>query len=473
MELRPQEGPQTEFLRRLEDECLYGGAKGGGKSYALILESLRQVRKPGYRALILRRTYPRLQEIIDRSKDIFPKLGGSYSGTDHTWTFKTSGLDAKIRFGHCQNKGDERNYNGHEYAFIGFDQLEEFLESQYTFICAQNRSSTEGMRCYIRATANPGSIGHAWVKKRFIDNREPFKTYRQYFEINGIKVSRSSSFIPATVFDNKILLKNNPNYLAILSSLPERERKALLDGRWDVFAGQYFSEFDTTKHVVKPFTPPDDWRRFIAGDYGFSAPSAVGWFAISPDGDCYMYRELYETGMTYPVLAQNILKRTFGQPYDYCAFDPSIWNKSGQTGESGAEMMTNEGLYLQKGDNDRINGWGRLRDYLVGKDGQPHIFFTENCVNTIRTLPSLVHDDSRVEDVNSDGDDHCADMIRYAVMSRPRIPEKKEDNKFKGYTSQQKFFSQVEAQYAKEISGPAKTVHFDGSRDEPADSEYY
>lgn len=421
MILRPQEGPQTDFLTRIDDEVLYGGAKGGGKSYALLLESLRQIEVPQYRALILRRTFPRLQELIDRSKDIFPKLGATYSSQEHTWTFPTG---AKIRFGHCQNQGDERNFQGHEYAFIGFDQLEEFLESQYLFICAQNRSSTYGVRCYVRATANPGDVGHAWVKKRFIENKEPYKSYINTVEINGIKASRSTAFIPATVFDNKILLKNQPNYIATLYNLPEKERKALLEGNWDVFEGQYFSEFDRNIHVIKPFTPPKHWKRYVSGDYGYTAPSAIYWYAVDEAGTAYCYKELYKSGLTFSDLADEINRYSKDETIEHCVFDPAIWAKSGYTGETGSEILNNKGLSVIKADNNRLNGWVRVREYLQVKSATPSIYFTENCVNMIRTLPSLVYDKIKVEDVNTDGEDHAADSLRYFLMSRPSASTK-------------------------------------------------
>lgn len=436
LELRPMDGPQTEFLRRKEDEVLYGGAKGGGKSYALLLESLRQIDKSGYRALILRRTYPRLQELIDRSKSIFPLLGGVYSGQDHSWKFPSGSI---VRFGHCQNKGDERNYQGHEYAFIGFDQLEEFLEDQYLFISAQNRSTAEGVRCYVRATANPGDVGHAWVKARFIDNKQPFRAYKIDTELpTGKMVSISSAFIPATVYDNKILLEKQPNYIARLMSLPERERKALLEGNWDIFEGQYFSEFDRASHVIKPFLPPKDWKRFRCGDYGYTAPSAVYDVAIDPGGDLYVYRELYKPGLTFSALAGEIKKTSMPEEsFDYTVFDPSIWAKNGATGETGSEILMNNGLHVWKGDNNRVAGWSRLREYLRDPQGKPHIFITENCVNLIRTLPSLVHDKINVEDVDSDCEDHGPDALRYGVMSRPRPNVRPEDfeKKFEGLDS--------------------------------------
>lgn len=427
--ITPQPGPQTEFVKRLEDECMYGGAKGGGKSFVLLIESLRQVNNPNYKALILRRTYPRLQELIDRSKLIFPKLGASYSGQEHTWTFPTG---SKIRFGHCQNVGDEINYQGHEYQYLGFDQLEEFLESQYLFLSAQVRTSDPTLRCYVRSTANPGGIGHAWVKARWIDNKQPYKTYTTEYDLNGNILKRTSAFIPATVYDNKILLDANPQYLATLSNLPERNRKALLEGSWDIFEGQYFSEFDRATHVVKPFSPPLDWKRVVCGDYGYTAPSAIYWAAISPTNDLYIYRELYATGLTYSALADEIKKYTAREEViDNYVFDPSIWAVHGSTGETGSEIFFQKNLNVTKGDNSRVAGWMRMREFLKDSNGKPHLFISESCVNLIRTLPALVYDKLNVEDVDSHGDDHAPDAIRYLCMSRPRPNVKEVDSEAK------------------------------------------
>ncbi len=233
---KPHPGPQAEFMQRVEDVALFGGSKGPGKTDALLYESLYQKDKKNYRALILRRTYPQLQEILDRAHGAFPLLGGKWDGGKSRYRFPSGAL---ITFGHCQNEEDKRRYQGHEYQYIGFDQLDEFAESQFNFICMQNRTSDPTLKCYIRATANPGGVGHWWVKRRFIDNKKPGNTYVIEFKIpHGRVLTRTSVFIPATIYDNPTLIEANPTYLANLMSLPEEDQKAYLQGDWNVFSSQ-------------------------------------------------------------------------------------------------------------------------------------------------------------------------------------------------------------------------------------------
>lgn len=409
-------------MQRAEDEALYGGSKGGGKSDAILFESTRQINHPQYKALLLRRSFPKLLELIERSRQVFPYMGGKYNEANKIWRFQSG---AFIRFGHCQYERDKDNYQGHEYSFIGFDQLEEFTESMYTYILGANRTSDAGIRCYIRASANPGGVGHNWVKQRFIKGKIPFKTYAHSYNLpNGGTIDRTSTFIPARVYDNAILLKNNPQYLAILMQMPDKLRRAMLEGDWDVFEGQYFSEFDTEIHVIKPFKIPKEWTRFRCGDYGFSKPSAVYWVAVSPEGVLYVYRELYEAGLLYSQLAKKIVVLTpEDENIEYTVMDSSIWTPSNHTGEHGAETMGNYGVDCIQADKSRVVGWGRLREYLRLRSGKPSIYFFETCENAVETIQSLVHSDSDPEDLNSDGEDHAADAIRYGVMSRPPLPE--------------------------------------------------
>src|SRR3990167_6477056 len=231
----PHPGPQTDFLRRNEDIVLFGGSKGPGKTDGLLADALGQVETPGYKALLIRRTFPQLQEIIDRAHVLLPRMGFKWNGDIRRYTAPNGSL---IEFGSCDSEIDKERYQGKEYHWIGFDQLEQFTESQFNFVSAQNRTTNPNIRCFIRASANPGGIGHWWIKRRFVDGKNPNETYTTEFKHPlepGKTITRTFCYVPAKVYDNPSLLKANPGYLANLMSLPENERRAYLEGDWNAF----------------------------------------------------------------------------------------------------------------------------------------------------------------------------------------------------------------------------------------------
>ena len=432
IEWRPHSGPQEHFHECPAYEALFGGTKGQGKTECLLRESTRQIDNPNYRAIIFRRTYPRLGEVIDRSHKYFSKMGFVYSGKDNqvnlpAWTAPSG---AKICFGHIQHEKDKWNYHGKEFHFIGFDEVAEFTQTQYLFIMAQNRTSDKTIKCYIRSTANPGGVGHAWVKKRFIDACSPGEVhYFKTIEDEDLKCDKtdrlalSRCFIPATVYDNPSITQNDPNYLKRLEQLPEQDKQAFLYGNWDIFKGQFFKMWRKAIHVQE-VEIPDYARRFLSLDYGYGAPSSVGWWASWRDGDrvrLHRYRELYREGLTYEKLAHMIMEMTpHAEHLDYCVADPAIWgDKSRHTeslkGESGAETMQNifgQFTGLVKADNNRITGWGRMRILLepyknIKDQLVSDLTYSPKCKDSIRTIPSLIHDEVSVEDLNTEGEDHC------------------------------------------------------------------
>ena len=421
---RPHPGPQTEFLQlgTVAYEALFGGSKGPGKTDCLIMEALRQVSHPRYHGLLMRRTYPQLREIMDRAHRWYPSCGGRWEGTDNRWRFPTGAL---ISMGHCQNENDKFNYQGHEYHYIGFDQLEQFSETIYLYMLSQQRRSVPDLMVYVRSTANPGGIGHAWVKQRFVD-MGPNHLHRD-------PASGSTRiFIPATIRDNPSLLDNDPEYINRLRLLPDSDQKAFIEGDWNIFAGQFFNEWSQSIHVCNPIGIPHAWRKIISIDYGFEKPSAVGWWAIDPSNHWWLYRELYAPRMTYPELAREVMERTpIDEAIDYAVADPACWGMRPTDkelpGETGGEIMERKfqerriGLY--RANHDRIQGWQRCRQIMkieLGTDRRPysrlHVFST--CRHFIRTIPSLIHDEHRVEDLDTDGEDHHGDQFRYAVNSR-------------------------------------------------------
>lgn len=445
---------QAAFMARPEYECLYGGAAGGGKSDALLAEALRQVHIPHYRAIIFRKTYPQLSELIDRSRAIygpaFPRA--RYNQTEHCWTFPGG---AKIYFGSMQYTKDRINYQGKRYDFIAFDELTHFTWDEYSYMFSRNRPSGPETRVYMRASTNPGGIGHGWVKDRFITAAPPLTPVEDNYEVPDpsgrlIKLRRRRIFVPSTVFDNQELLRNDPNYLANLAMLPEAERNALLYGSWDSFDGQVFREwrndprhYDDQRwtHVIDPFPIPKHWRIYRGFDFGYAKPFSVGWFAVDEDGRIYHIKEYYgctgtpNTGIKLnPVeIAAGIRQMEAEDPVlkgkqIVGIADPSIFDES--RGESVARMMQRSPnfIYWQGGDNTRLAGKMQFHYRLAfDSEGLPMFQVFSTCKHFIRTIPTLVYDESKVEDINTDQEDHIYDMCRYVMMEHPLSPRMNED----------------------------------------------
>ena len=293
-------------MSRPEYEALYGGAAGGGKSDALVIEALRQVHIPHYKALILRKTFPQLAELIDKTLNYYPRAfpKARYNGSSHTWTFPSG---AKILFGSMQYTKDKVKYQGQAYDFIAFDELTHFTWEEYSYLFSRNRPNGPGTRVYIRATANPGGVGHGWVKERFITAAPPMRPVVEevvWRDPGGTEHTEHQAriFVPSSVFDNPALLQNDPQYVQRLASMPEAERKALLYGDWDTFSGQVFTEWRNDSehyadrintHVISPFKVPDSWTIWCGLDWGYSRPFSVGWYAVDHDRRLYRIREYY------------------------------------------------------------------------------------------------------------------------------------------------------------------------------------
>lgn len=436
-------------MERPEYECLYGGAAGGGKSDALLCEALRQVHIPHYRALILRKTYPQLSELIDRSRILYSGAfpDAKYSSSEHCWSFSSG---AKIYFGSMQHTKDRLNYQGKRYDFIGFDELTHFTFEEYSYMFSRSRPSGEGTRVYIRATTNPGGIGHSWVKERFITAAPPMTPIREVFRTvcpdgTVLNQTRERIFVPASVFDNKALLGQDPNYLANLSMLPEAEKSALLYGSWDSFDGQVFPEWKNDPrhykdrlytHVIEPFRVPRDWPVYRGFDFGYSKPFSVGWFAVDGDGRIYHIRELYgcsgvpDEGLKIEPheIARRIAEieredeNLKGRKIIGVA-DPSIFDES--RGESVARMMeaSPNFIYFTPGDNSRLAGKMQYHyRFAFDESGIPMFYCFSTCRNFIRTVPALVYSSSNVEDVDTKGEDHIYDMCRYVLMTHKVLP---------------------------------------------------
>lgn len=300
----PHPGPQTDFLRRSEDIVLFGGSKGPGKTDGLLADCLGQVNVPGYKALFVRRTFPQLQEIIDRAHILMPRMGFKWNGDLRRYTAPNGSL---IEFGSCDSEIDKERYQGKEYHWIGFDQLEQFTESQFNFISAQNRTTNPNIKCYIRASANPGGIGHWWIKRRFIDGKKPNETYTTVFDHpleRGKKITRTFCYVPAKVYDNPSLLKANPQYLANLMSLPENEKRAYLEGDWNAFTTDCVFDRDGMAAQETRIEDPAWIGKLV--DVGDGAE-----FQVDPQGQLLVWRQP-EPRARYCIFADPAYGKTSG-----------------------------------------------------------------------------------------------------------------------------------------------------------------
>jgi len=450
---------QREFLKRREYECLYGGAAGGGKSEAAVMLPMYWVHIPHFRALILRKTYPQLTELIDKSRSYYPRLfpGAKYNSTSHRWTFPSG---ATVAFGSMHNPQDMESYRGRQFDLIIFDELTHFTWAEYSFMFSRNRPSGPGTFVGIRATTNPGGIGHSWVKDRFITCAPPMTPVSEEVTVRTPdgreeKKTRTRIFVPATVFDNGKLLENDENYLANLAMLPDAQRNAQLYGSWDSFDGQVFSEWVNDPkhyedrvftHVVSPFRIPKHWRIWRGFDFGFARPYSVGWYAADEEGRLFRVCELYGctgtpnegTRESPDQIAANIRRIESenellkGREITGVA-DPSIFDES--RGESVAVMMARHPnyVYFHHGDNTRLPGKMQYHYRLQFRaDGRPMLQVFSTCVHFIRTIPSLTYDTRIVEDINTSQEVHIYDECRYVLMENPISPEKQE--KAKKYT---------------------------------------
>jgi len=414
---------QQAFITATEDEVLYGGAAGGGKSYGQLIDAyLYALRYKKSKQLILRRTFPDLEKSLIRvSRDLYRPDLCEYNGSKHTYTFINGSI---IDFGYINNESDVYQYQSAEYDVIRFDELTHFTEFQYTYLISRCRGANDYPK-QIKSSTNPGNVGHGWVRSRFIDVAPPDTTIRTE--------TGTRRFIPAKVQDNMFLMESDPDYIRRLQNLPEEEQKALLHGSWDVFKGQYFAEWDRDRHVIRPIEIPPDWRRVRSIDWGYNDPCAVLWYAIGPEGRCYVYRELTLRETLASAVAERIVELSQGESISYTVASPDMWQKRGHAdidGENIAETFARHGVPLTRADNSRVIGWNRVREFLSdAPDGRPMIQIFEGCLELIRTIPLMIYDDHNVEDVADGLPDHWCESLRYFCMSRPSPirpkPEKK------------------------------------------------
>lgn len=447
---RAQPGPQTEAIRKAYiEELLYGGARGGGKTAYLLGDFAQEVPRKGgsnWHGVLFRRTYAQLEEVIKQSMETYPRwfdpdnkgLVVWYAG-DKVWKWK-NGATLKLRY--LESDDDWLQYHGHQYCWIGFDELTSWPNPELYLRLKATLRSPNPLHKFkrIRCTANPGGPGHSWVKEYF--------GIKDYPNGGKILVPEDGSgmrrmFIKSKVTDNKVLVTADPHYAARLKSLGSPELvRAWLDGDWDVVQGAYFPEFTPATHVVAPFDIPRTWTRLRCMDWGSAKPFAVYWIAISdgqptpifnvllPKGAMVVYRELYGTrgrNMGLQLTAEQVAERTLAledptEEINDSIIDPAAFQQNG--GPSIAERIARHSrgrLMFRRGDNKRIPGWESVRSRLVGDGEGPMLYLFDTCTHLRAQLASVQHDPTKAEDVDTDAEDHAVDALRYGCMSRPWV----------------------------------------------------
>lgn len=452
----PQPGHQlAAFEADWCPELFYGGERGGGKSdFQIGYQEDGALRYgQGHRGIMFRKTYAELEELQGRALQVFPAEGAVYKtqpSADYPYSncwYWPNGASTKMRF--IESEKDYGRYHGHSYTRISFDEVTEYITAAPLLKMLSTLRSPFGVPCSVRLTGNPGGVGHIWVKSRYIDIAAPMTPY----EDPESRIVRM--YVPSAMADNVILLREDPYYknrIIAATNGNEALRKAWLEGDWNIVAGAFFDCWNSKLHVIKPFAIPPEWSRIRSGDWGSAKPFSFGWWAIVTDdyrlesglivprGSLVRYREWYgcKDSINEPNVGLKLPAEEVGRELAHlesqdskmadAVLDPAAFAEDG--GPSIAERIhrgSGSKVWFRRADNKRVSqagamgGWDQMRSRFLGDDGVPRIYCFDTCKDSIRTIPLLQHDKLRIEDIDTDMEDHAADEWRYACMSRPYV----------------------------------------------------
>jgi PBSX family phage terminase large subunit len=391
---------------------LFGGAAGGGKSEAVLFEAIALCQEwPGCHGLLLRRTFPELKmSLIMRALEKLPRNLYKYRSSDHLLTWLPT--NSTIQFGHCEREDDVYRYQGAEFDFEGVDELTQLNEFTIKYLWSRLRSSKPGVVPKFFASTNPGGIGHSFVKRLWVENKlTPDELMAGY-------KPEDFQFIPSRLDDNKYL---NPEYVQNLKSLPENQRLMLLEGSWDVYEGKYFESFQSSVHVEDDFKIPETWRKFRAIDFGRTAPFACLWLAIDYDGVVHVYREYYRGGCEVDENAEEVVRLSGDEKYEYTVIDTAVFAKTG-FGETIGDRLRRKGIDCIPAHKDRVAGWVALKQYLhydyqSEQRVEPRLKIVKSCPNLIEEMRNAIYDKHKLEDMDTNLPDHACDALRYFIMT--------------------------------------------------------
>ena len=403
----------------------------------MVVDPVRYFTNPNARMLLVRRSTEELRELIAVSKQLYPQAipGIKFMERDKTWVAPSG---ATLWMSYLDRDDDVMRYQGQAFNWIGFDELTQWPTppTRGTMRSRLRSTKASGLPLYMRATSNPGGPGHQWVKRTFLDPEKPNKAFWATDPETGETIrwpkghSREGEplfkrkFIPATLFDNPYLAEDGM-YEANLLSLPEHQRRQLLEGDWDINEGAAFPEWNRQIHVIEPFDIPSNWPRFRACDYGYGSYTGVVWIAVAPDEQLIVYREMYVSKVIATDLADMILEVEQDEKIRYGVLDSSLWHNRGDTGPSLAEQMIMKGCRWRPSDRSRgsrVAGKNEIHRRLQVDEftEEPRLVFFNSCVNIISQLPAIPLDKNNPEDVDTNSEDHLYDALRYGVMTRPR-----------------------------------------------------